>query len=64
MTTFACCRFSGKRAQGAGMHPSRVWRELYFRVRVNVTSGEKIKVAASRMLTYSPAKAVKELLNS
>ena len=24
MTTFACCRFSGKRAQGAGMHPSRV----------------------------------------
>jgi hypothetical protein len=29
MTTFACCRFSGKRAEGAGMHPSRVWRELY-----------------------------------
>jgi nucleoid DNA-binding protein len=26
-------------------------------------SGEKIKIAASRKLTYSPAKAVKELLN-
>ena len=25
--------------------------------------GEKIKIAASRKLTYSPAKAVKELLN-
>ena len=24
MTTFACYRFSSKRAQGAGMHPSRV----------------------------------------
>jgi DNA-binding protein HU-beta len=30
----------------------------------NPTSGEKIKIAASRKLTYSPAKAVKELLNS
>jgi DNA-binding protein HU-beta len=29
----------------------------------NPTSGEKIKIAASRKLTYSPAKAVKELLN-
>jgi DNA-binding protein HU-beta len=29
----------------------------------NPTSGEKIKIAASRRLTYSPAKAVKELLN-
>jgi DNA-binding protein HU-beta len=28
----------------------------------NPTSGEKIKIAASRKLTYSPAKAVKELL--
>jgi hypothetical protein len=36
MTTFACCRFSGKHAQGSGMHPSRVWLELYFRVRLNV----------------------------
>jgi DNA-binding protein HU-beta len=29
----------------------------------NPTSGEKIKIAASRKLSYSPAKAVKELLN-
>jgi len=29
----------------------------------NPTSGERIKIAASRKLTYSPAKAVKELLN-
>ena len=29
----------------------------------NPTSGEKIKIAASKKLTYSPAKAVKELLN-
>ena len=29
----------------------------------NPASGEKIKIAASRKLTYSPAKAVKELLN-
>ncbi len=29
----------------------------------NPSSGEKIKIAASRKLTYSPAKAVKELLN-
>jgi DNA-binding protein HU-beta len=29
----------------------------------NPASGEKIKIAASRMLTYSPPKAVKELLN-
>ena len=29
----------------------------------NPTSGEKIKIAASRRLTYSPAKAVKERLN-
>ena len=35
--------------------PERRWR--------NPTSGEKIKIAASRKLTYSPAKAVKELLN-
>jgi DNA-binding protein HU-beta len=27
------------------------------------TSGEKIKIAASRRLPFSPAKAVKELLN-
>jgi DNA-binding protein HU-beta len=27
------------------------------------TSGEKIKIAASRKLAFSPAKAVKELLN-
>ena len=32
-------------------------------LRGNPTSGEKIKIAASRKLTYSPAKAVKELLN-
>src|SRR5271165_4515817 len=30
----------------------------------NPASGEKIKIAASRKLTYLPAKAVKELLNS
>ena len=30
----------------------------------NPTSGEKIKIAASRKLTYSPAKGVKALLNS
>jgi DNA-binding protein HU-beta len=42
-----------------------------FRVKVtperegrNPTSGEKIKIAASRKLTFSPAKAVKELLNA
>jgi DNA-binding protein HU-beta len=29
----------------------------------NPTSGEKIKIAASQELTYSPAKAVRELLN-
>jgi DNA-binding protein HU-beta len=29
----------------------------------NPANGEKIKIAASRKLTYSPAKAVKELLN-
>ena len=29
----------------------------------NPTSGEKIKIAASPKLTYSPAKSVKELLN-
>ena len=29
----------------------------------NPSSGEKINIAASRKLTYSPAKAVKELLN-
>ena len=29
----------------------------------NAASGEKIKIAASRKLTYLPAKAVKELLN-
>ena len=29
----------------------------------NPASGEKIKIAASRKLTYSPAKAMKELLN-
>jgi DNA-binding protein HU-beta len=29
----------------------------------NPTSGEKIKIAASRKLSFSPAKAVKELLN-
>jgi len=29
----------------------------------NPTSGEKIKIAASRKLTYAPAKAVKDLLN-
>jgi DNA-binding protein HU-beta len=29
----------------------------------NPASGEKIKIAASRKLTYLPAKAVKELLN-
>ena len=29
----------------------------------NPASGEKIKIAASRKLTYSPPKAVKELLN-
>jgi DNA-binding protein HU-beta len=29
----------------------------------NPGSGEKIKIAASRKLTYLPAKAVKELLN-
>ena len=29
----------------------------------NPTSGEKIKIAASKKLTYSPAKAVKDLLN-
>jgi DNA-binding protein HU-beta len=29
----------------------------------NPTSGEKIKIAAARKLSYSPAKAVKELLN-
>jgi len=29
----------------------------------NPTSGEKIKIPASRKLSYSPAKAVKELLN-
>ena len=29
----------------------------------NPASGEKIKIATSRKLTYSPAKAVKELLN-
>jgi DNA-binding protein HU-beta len=29
----------------------------------NPASGQKIKIAASRKLTYSPAKAVKELLN-
>ena len=29
----------------------------------NPASGEKIKIAASRKLSYSPAKAVKELLN-
>ena len=29
----------------------------------NPTSGEKIEIAASRKHTYSPAKAVKELLN-
>jgi DNA-binding protein HU-beta len=28
----------------------------------NPASGQKIKIAASRKLTYSPAKAVKELL--
>ena len=28
----------------------------------NPTSGEKIKIAATRKLSYSPAKAVKELL--
>lgn len=30
----------------------------------NPANGEKIKIAASRKLTYLPAKAVKELLNS
>ena len=29
----------------------------------NPASGEKIKIAASRKLTYLPAKAVKDLLN-
>jgi DNA-binding protein HU-beta len=29
----------------------------------NPASGAKIKIAASRKLTYSPAKAMKELLN-
>jgi DNA-binding protein HU-beta len=29
----------------------------------NPASGEKIKIAASRKLTYLPAKAVKQLLN-
>ncbi len=29
----------------------------------NPAGGEKIKIAASRKLTYLPAKAVKELLN-
>jgi DNA-binding protein HU-beta len=29
----------------------------------NPANGEKIKIAASRKLIYSPAKAVKELLN-
>ena len=29
----------------------------------NPANGEKIKIAASRKLTYSPAKAVKEMLN-
>jgi DNA-binding protein HU-beta len=29
----------------------------------NPANGEKIKIAASRKLSYSPAKAVKELLN-
>ena len=29
----------------------------------NPTSGERIKIAPSRKLAYSPAKAVKELLN-
>jgi DNA-binding protein HU-beta len=29
----------------------------------NPTSGEKIKIAASRKLTFSPATVVKELLN-
>jgi DNA-binding protein HU-beta len=29
----------------------------------NPASGAKIKIAASRKLTYSPAKAVRELLN-
>jgi DNA-binding protein HU-beta len=29
----------------------------------NPASGEKIKIAASRKLTYSPAKGMKELLN-
>ena len=29
----------------------------------NPTSGEKIKIAASRKLSYSPAKAVKDLLD-
>ncbi len=24
MTTFACCRFSGKRVPGAGMHPTHI----------------------------------------
>jgi DNA-binding protein HU-beta len=29
----------------------------------NPSSGEKIKIAASRKLTFAPAKAVKDLLN-
>ena len=30
----------------------------------NPANGEKIKIAASRKLSYSPAKAVKDLLNA
>jgi hypothetical protein len=51
-------------ARGTGGRPFKIAAKLWLTHASQPVRGEKIKIAASRKLTSSPVKAVKEMLNN